>query len=292
MLPTFMLTMLPTFMLIGAEKCGTTSLYHYLRQHPSVFMCTPKEPEYFSGNGIRTREAYEALFAEAAGKKAVGEASVGYLHNTHAPARIKKALPDVRLFAVLRDPAERAYSHYNMLVSAGAVPNRPYLDVLTEARRTGNYRYTGLPTSRYADALQRYYDLFDGDHLRIYLYENYRRDPAGMMHSIFEYVGVNPDYRPDTARRHNETFAPRNDLLHRLIQGKSSVKAAARRVLPDPIRDRLARLLHRTNRAPVPPLEEEARRLIYGMLRDDIERTEELIDRNLSNWKPAADESS
>ncbi len=250
-----------------------------------MFMCPHKEPDFFNGTGRFTSQEYEALFDGARAGQAAGEASVGYLHSVQAPARIKKAIPHVRLLAVLRDPADRAFSHYNMMIAHGAVPNRPYLDVLREARRTGNYHNTGIPLSRYGEFLRRYFDVFDEEQLRIYRYEHYKRDPVKMVCSIFEYIGVNPAYLPDVTRRHNKTYRPRSNRLNRFVWGRSGAKAVAQAVLPSAARNTLSQLLQRANRSPVPPLAEEARAIIIEVLRDDIERTEALLGCDLADWK-------
>lgn len=278
--------MLPDFIIVGAPRCGTTSLYHYLRQHPDVFMSTPKEPEYFSGTGpVNTLPEYEALFGEADAYQAVGEASVCYLHSPQACTRIKETIPDARLIAILRDPAVRAYSHYNMMVAHGAIPNRPYLKVLEEARRQGDYDYTGIPTSRYAGPLQRYFDCFGKDQFRVYLHRDYKQDPRGTVRSIFDYIGVDSTYVPGTERRYNKTHLPKSDQVNRFIWGKSALKEAAKAVLPTAVRRKLSQFLHRANRSPVPPLSSEARALIIDVLRDGIERTEALLEYDLSDWK-------
>lgn len=120
---------LPTFLIIGSGRSGTTSLHAYLRQHPEVFMSEVKEPSFFSfmdggipsrGPGsewlrrtaVTTREAYEALFAASAGARAIGEASPAYLIDPAVPARIHALIPHVRLVAILRHPAERAHAAY------------------------------------------------------------------------------------------------------------------------------------------------------------------------------------
>jgi hypothetical protein len=110
---------LPNFLIVGAGRSGTTSLYEYLRQHPQVFMSRVKEPNYFAFEGeiphgpgaawlratsVRTREAYEALFAEAGSARAIGEASARYLRSEGAPERIHALLPDARLVGILRNP--------------------------------------------------------------------------------------------------------------------------------------------------------------------------------------------
>src|SRR5215218_4707583 len=121
---------MPNFLIIGAGKSGTTSLYHYLGQHPEVFMSPMKEPKFFCFEGERpnfrgpgddeeinrkcvtTIDAYRALFDGVACEKAVGEASSMYLYYPKAPERIDHHVAGVRLIAVLRNPVDRAYSSY------------------------------------------------------------------------------------------------------------------------------------------------------------------------------------
>src|SRR5262245_28683977 len=109
---------LPTFLIIGAGRSGTTSLYHYLRQHPEVFMSPVKEPIYFAlgpnlvftgpaadwvlDQAAKTREEYEALFAGVTNEKAIGEASPRYLASPDAAGRIRETIPEARLVAILR----------------------------------------------------------------------------------------------------------------------------------------------------------------------------------------------
>src|SRR5437868_623089 len=107
---------LPNFLIIGAAKAGTTSLHHYLRQHPDVYM-GPREPRYFAREGadaespvIRTRDVYEQLFDGVTTEHAIGEGSPQYLNHPIAPDEIAAELPDVKLIVSLRNPADRAYS--------------------------------------------------------------------------------------------------------------------------------------------------------------------------------------
>ena len=121
---------MPNFLVIGANKSGTSSLYEYLGQHPEVYMSPVKEPLYFSQSGkppignrpdlvlqrdaTRTLDEYLALFAGVTDEKAIGEASTSNLSNPRAPTCIREALPEAKLVAVLRHPAERAFSAYSM----------------------------------------------------------------------------------------------------------------------------------------------------------------------------------
>ena len=104
---------LPNFLLIGAPKCGTTSVYHYLRQHPHVFMSPVKEPHFFSWRElpsqvrerqstiVKTLEDYRALFDGVSHEAAIGEASTSYYHRTGAAQRIRDLLPDAKLMAMI-----------------------------------------------------------------------------------------------------------------------------------------------------------------------------------------------
>ena len=121
---------LPNFLLIGAAKSGTSSLYHYFRQHPQIYMSPNKEPSFFAyegkaiqltGPGDQDFHAkrivtdlidYQALFGDRTNQPAIGEASILYLYAPDAPARIHHYLPDVKLMAVLRNPVDRAFSSY------------------------------------------------------------------------------------------------------------------------------------------------------------------------------------
>src|SRR5215210_1250841 len=119
---------MPNFLIIGAEKSGTTALYHYLKQHPQVYMSPVKEPGFFSyeegqkpisagparftSERITDIEAYQRLFRGISDEKAVGEETPAYIANPEAPARIRRYIPDAKLIAILRDPTERAYSNY------------------------------------------------------------------------------------------------------------------------------------------------------------------------------------
>ncbi len=116
----------PNFLIIGALKAGTTSLFNYLMQHPQIYMSPVKEPKFFAlvgeyldpkkreilGKCVVDIEEYRALFDNVTTEKAIGEASAIYLSSRRAPGRIQHYILNVKLIAILRDPVERAYSHF------------------------------------------------------------------------------------------------------------------------------------------------------------------------------------
>ena len=290
---------LPTFLIIGAAKSGTTSLYRYLEQHPDVYMSPVKETLFFapdcwtpapdgSQRGIRTLEDYEALFAPAADCPARGEASPQYLFSREAPARIKALLPDARLIATLRNPAERAYSAFLHLVRDGIEPFTDFREALAaepERRASGAdplwlYQEVGL----YADQLTRYYEHFPAEQVRVYLYEDFARDPAGTTKDALRFIGVDDDgFRPDTTLRFNPGGLPRSRQLHRLIGVDSRLRAWALRRLPPAFGT--TPMVKAVNRNLVKPaMPADVRRELEASLRPSVERLQDLLQRDLSSW--------
>lgn len=117
---------LPDFVIIGAQKSGTTSLYHVLSQHPYVRPAARKELHYFSIFFHRGLDWYRSCFPspeQEAGRSTItGESSPYYLFHPHAPRRMAEALPQTRLIVLLRNPVDRAYSHYQMIANFGHEP--------------------------------------------------------------------------------------------------------------------------------------------------------------------------
>ena len=166
---------LPNFLLIGAMKAGTTSMYHYLRAHPQVYMPTFKAPEFFAGKALSTRgvDWYRKQFAGAGPEAvAIGEASnvyTKYPHYPGVPERIAELIPDVRLLYIVRDPVARIRSHYQTRVAEGA-EKLPLLEALAT-----NSIY--LDYSRYAMQIEQYLEHFPDEQLLVTTAEALRRRP-------------------------------------------------------------------------------------------------------------------
>jgi hypothetical protein len=294
---------LPNFFVIGAAKSGTTSLYHYLRQHPQIFMSPIKEPRFFALEGdpldwrgpgderyraksITTLDAYRALFEEVNGEPAVGEASVLYLDHPEAPDRIARRIPEARLIAVLRNPAEKAYSSYLFKCRDGD-EQLEFEDALrAEPQRIADgwywawrYRSRGF----YHGMLRRYFERFDRSQIRVYLYEDFSRDPGGLLADAFRFLEVDDGFRPDLKVHHNVSGRPRSPRLQRLLTRSHPVKEAAKSVIPEDWGHRVIARLQRPNLMR-PAMRPDTRADLLEAYRDDIGRLEELIDRDLSHW--------
>ena len=207
---------LPNFLIIGAAKSGTTSLYQYLRQHPEIFMSAVKETNWFAYEGqrescycVRTDEKYARLFDGVTAQRAVGEASPQYMKSAVAAERIAGRLPSVRLVAILRDPVERAYSGY--LHSLREAVERRSVD---EAMRPGS-RY--VDHGLYYQQLSRYFERFDLGRINVTLYDDLAADPSVVMRSLYAFLGVDEAFAVDVSTRHNAGAIPRLPILNWML---------------------------------------------------------------------------
>lgn len=307
----------PNFFLAGVPKAGTSSLYAYLQQHPHVYMCWPKEPTFFGGadllpdayrdrlvrgslrdrdgvqrhwRGLRVPgkrwliaewEDYLELFHDVRGEVAIGDASVDYFWLPSAAQAIHARVPDARLVFMLRDPAERLFSEY--LASLWRHP--PFqsfrAQFLEAADRADPWQGLKVHVGRYTAHLLRFWELFPRDQIRIHLYDDYRSNARAVLRDIFEFLGIDPDQPVDLSRRDNEPIVPRFPRLHALrrrIFGDTALTTW----LPEAGRRPLGRLYRRSRQAV--SMDSADRAIVVDYYRREIQRTAELIGRDLSAW--------
>ena len=273
---------LPNFLGIAAVKAGSTSIYRYLGEHPEIYVSPVKETNFFAYEGqrerrfrIRSWREYEAQFVGVAGEAAVGEFSPQYVNYPRAAARIAEALPDVRLLASLRSPADRAYSCW-----LGSVKNGLESEAAETAIRPGSlYVERGF----YRQKLEPFLALFPQERIRIVLFEDLARDAATVMAGIYEFLGVDARFVPDVSRRHNEGRVPRsrriNHAWHALRRLQPRTFQAPRFLVRWN-----ARLLESAS-TPAPPPDPTLRARLLELYRDEVDRMEELLGRDLDAWR-------
>jgi hypothetical protein len=279
----------PNFFVVGAPKAGTTSLYHYLRQHPDVFMSPVKEPQYYARDDASpfslSRDGYLALFAGAGAHSAIGEASPQYLHAAQAAGGIAADVPGARIVISLRDPVERAWSSYLQRLR-GARERR---DPAAALRRDSYY----VATSHYAEGVARYQARFGRERVHVLLFEELRAETLRTMRGIFAFLQVDAAFQPDLSQRYNPARVPRSRLLNQLLHAGVH---AARIVLPRRARGTgLAKLLQRPLLRPPPPMPAALRHAMRPWFHADVEATSALIGRDLSHWlapEPRPDDAS
>ncbi len=287
---------LPDFFIVGAAKSGTTTLYRWLDQHPEVYMASFKEPHWFSRvkpnprqlvSSVTSEEEYRKLFKDRRGELAVGEASPSYLWDSEAPYRIKEVVPEAKIIAILRHPVERAHSHYLMDVKEGN-QNRPFVEALIQDYRAQakgwgiSHLYVEL--GFYAEQVRRYLEAFGGKQVRVYLYEDLREDPRGLLESLLDFLEVDPDYAGSiqTDLRFNEYSIPRNRLAKSAVRSRR-VRLWVSRMMPGEAKAWARRCLLFKKEAK-PPIEVEAKQFLMELYRTDILKLEGLLERDLGHW--------
>ena len=288
---------MPNFFIVGAQKAGTTSLYHYLDQHPQVFMSPRKEPHFFEGMHQEFRRPgrrnapvsdpaeYQALFEGASGERAIGEASASYLYSPRAPGLINGSVPDARIIAVLRHPADRAYSNYLHCVQVGREPLGSFAEALqAEQSRMRDkwgplwyYKHKGF----YHAQVKRYFDTFGRGHVGVWLYEDLRNDPLGTLREVFRFLDIDERFVPDASMEYNPSGVPRVGRLYKGVRTLTARNPAlVERVLPARVRGYVKRRIL----VKPPPFPPEVRRQLTYSYKEDILRLQDLIGRDLSIW--------
>lgn len=297
----------PEFIILGAQKAGTTALYRYLRQHPDVFMPEVKEPGFFAfaddpldyrnaeGNPtsicsytVTDAEAYERLF-EDGNEKTTGEATTLYLHSEEAVSHIQRHVPHAKLVAVLRHPVDRAYSAYMHAVRKGQEPIDNFEKALdAEHRRIRDgwgfmWRYETL--SRYAGPVRRYLEAFDREQVRIYLFEEFVESPSAVVKDVYDFIGCDPGFEPNTDVQYNASGVPKRRWLEQFLGQQHTAKEILKPLMPESIRKRVAVWLRNRN-LEKPGLSSDARQRLTRRFEDDIYELQALLDRDLGHWLP------
>lgn len=304
------MSVLPNFMVIGAGKSGTTSVYEYLKQHPEVFMSEVKETNFFALEGkevkaqddskeqtehypwaINNRQAYDQLFEGVTNEKAIGEVSPMYLYNPDAPAKIKAVLPNVKLIAILRQPVERLYSRYMHLVRESREPSQDFSDALQ--KDTVWWRRNDLVTEGfYAQYLERYYALFPASQVKVFLYEDLKNNREQVMAEIFDFIGVDAAFTPETGTTYNQSGKIKNRKMDALIGQNSVLVKAASAVAPGLLRAvknssgirNVVNNLRAKNLEKVPLAASLKTRMTKEIYKNEIQHLQILLNRNLDHW--------
>ena len=297
---------LPNFLIIGAAKSGTTALYRYLKQHPDIFMSSRKEPHFFSytndtkltngpGDYIRTAVTdfaqYQMLFQKAKNEKAIGEASPTYIYVPGTAQKIQTTLPSVKIIAILRNPADRAFSAYMHLIRDGFETISDFeLALSKEQERIADnwgpiWHYT--KAGFYFEQLLPYYRLFEKQQLKIIIYDDFQQDPLKVMRNLFSFLDVDNSFTPDMSAKPNVSGIPKNKNLQKmmdfLFNQNNPIRDISRKVFSEDIRWRVTSGLRNKN-LNQPAIPYKLRKYLIEIFQDDIIRLQKLIDYDLSKW--------
>jgi hypothetical protein len=245
------LRVLPDFIIIGAQRAGTTSLYEYLTAHPCVAAAFIKEVHFFDNNYAHGLNWYRAFFPIALVRDFLrrggtgvpncrllsGEASPYYLCHPHAARRVRETLPGIKLIVLLRNPIDRAYSHYHHHVRLG-IETLAFEQAIAqeEARLSGEYEkmladehyysfnhqaYSYLARGRYAEQLERWFSYFPKEQILILKSEDFQQNIPRTMDAVFQFLELPPRHSSEYPtellfRKHHEaSYPPMSELLFR-----------------------------------------------------------------------------
>lgn len=291
--------MKPNFLIVGAAKCGTTSLYQYLSQHPDIFMPQWKEPSFFIGDPFKplnsvTKTAYDKLFKKVRHETAIGESSTGYLYDKAAPQLIKNALGHIKVIIMLRDPVAMSYSLYNHQFRKEGESLKTFenaLDAEESRRKNSSFKkscygwhanYYYYQRALYHRQVKRYLDIFDQNNVFIIIFEDLTDDPLGIAQKAFSFLGVDDAFVPRI-----EIHNPGGEILQipKFWRDSGLLLKSISFVFSKNVIKKIPHLLRTVGRKPPSPINPETVQKLRERFHDDICQLEKLIGRDLSAWK-------
>lgn len=272
----------PTFIVIGAAKCGTTSICDLLGAHPDVFMSSPKEPHHFSRLTTydKQRDWYESLFPDPGAYQAVGEGSTSYTHPHRIDfvvPRIRERLPECRLIYMVRHPVRRLESDWRMRRWEERAP----ASITDAVDKQASLITLGL----YWKHLQAYREAFPDDQLLVVFLEDFAEEPVSELHRAYEHIGVDPAFVPDdpeTPRYASADFR-RMGALAKWVRGVPGYDR-----LRDLVPDQVVRLARRTLTEDFDPSatwDPDVLETVRGYFRDDSRRLLQHCGKPEDYWR-------
>lgn len=299
---------MPNFLIIGAAKAGTTALYRYLKEHPQIYMSPLKETQFFvfvdeedltfNSNApflrkyeqIKDIESYRALFKKVSQEIAIGEVSPWYIYLPNIAGKIKRYIPDVKIIAMLRDPVERAYSNFlhsirddlePINVDFGRAMELESERILNNWSPRFHYKEKGL----YYEQIKRYFDLFEPEQIRVYIYEHFQEKPISVLQDIYSFLGVDDEFVPDNSKKYNDSRIPRNRVYNKIMLRANPADSIVASILPLKLRNKIKNKLININLSTQKPhLPVMVRKKFVEEYREDILKLQDLIQMDLSCW--------
>ena len=297
---------LPNFLIVGAAKCGTSSLHNYLNQHPDVFMPSyneqgmkVKEPRFLIKdlvkdrlhNGVWDLESYQALFNNVVNEKAIGESTVLYLYYyNEAIKNIKKYLgDDVKIIIMLRNPTDRAFSAYTHVSRSIKEPLSFEEALVIEKNRLENditltpmvmYKDMGL----YHDMVSAYIENFKNVH--VILHEDFQQNTKTVVMQTLAFLGILKSVGLDTDSKHNVGGKSwRFSFLKQFFMKDNFIKKGLRVTFSKALRKKFRVFLEYFVKENVKPINPETKKELISFFRNDVEKLEKLLNIDLKNWK-------
>ena len=301
---------LPDFMIVGAAKSGTTSLFHYLNQVPEICFSKVKEPNFFicddhplyfklvTGGPGRSvgcsLDEYLGYFSHCQENKILGEASTWYLYCyrqviDHLKRIYKDQIRNLSIIIILRNPVERAWSHYGMYQRNGIEPlsfeEAVHPETIRQRLKNGmNLGYDYLGFGRYSEQVEAYLNVFPK--VKILRFEKLVEEPKGLVEDILSFLEVDTRPEVETGKKFNSSGIPKSDfhaLIGRFLFQPNRIKQIFKMSLTSKMRSRIrwrmGQIIYRKSEMPV-----DSRRLLIEQYQADVHNLQQHVAGNLSNW--------
>ena len=281
------------FFIVGAPKAGTTSLYKYLNQHQDVVMSSVKEPNYFSNEELESQDLYYAsknitdekdyhsLFQANGEKKKLGEASVSYLFYPKVSKRIFTYNKDAKIIIILRNPVDRAYSHYKMDFRLGFV-KRDFEDLVLNNNQEGSLFYQQyIDLGLYHLQVKSYIDEFGSTNVCVMFYEDLKKDRATFVNNIFSFLNLKSNSNINFNLKYNKSKLPSNNFM-RYLYSISLVRKTASFLFNERLINFINKNFFRESNQEI---ESKVRHKLNQVFLNDIFMLEKLLNKDLSSWR-------
>ena len=304
----------PNFFIVGAPKCGTTSLHEYLQRHPDIYMPFYKEPHYFGSDLEGSRfmqfrnnpDKYFKLFRDVRAEKRIGESSPWYLVSKNAAKEIKAYDPNAKIIMILRNPVDMMYSMWSQFRYSGNEQIEIFEDALAAepARKQGKqirraaHCITGLfyrEMASYTEQVKRYFDTFGQDNIKVIIFDDFKSDTAGVYKDVLEYLDLDSSFKTNF-----DVVNPNKDVrvewLQKMIlstgfslmllKDRLTYLATTSRFVPYSYRTETVKgVIHAyTKYEKRSPLTPETRQSILSEFEPEIDNLGNLLHRDLSHW--------
>jgi hypothetical protein len=280
----------PNFFIIGGARSGTTSLYEYLKDTKGVFLPESKELNYFCTNInpkllltkiIDNKQEYLNFFKNVKDEKVIGDASPLYLWDPKSPKLIHDTIPHAKFITIIRNPVDRAYSHFLQSVTYGT-ESYPFSECIKKSLVSpSDYSGRIIEGGLYSEQIKRYFDIFSKNQVRVYFYEEFFKDPHYYMKDMLNFLGVNEELPESIGKIHNALVVPKGGITDKIIKS-NLIKNLGKKIIPKSSSMLVKNILF-TN-STKPQMELEDRKFLEKFYRDDIKKLETLLERNIP-WK-------
>lgn len=294
--------LLPNFLCIGAAKSGTTTLYEILKQHPDVFLSSFKEPHFFDDDERfkKGMQWYQrTYFSNTKKEKLVGEFTPTYLSSPCSAKRIKSSLGDeVKLIILLRNPVDRAYSHY-LHTKRDQYEELMFLNALEKegerlglAESNGDFlsklRYSYIEQGRYFNHINSYLQQFERSQIHVVIFEEFVKNPTEEIEKVLWFLGLE-NQSLNVKIQSNQASKPRLVALKNIMREGSTIAKVAKNLVPfNSARQKIRNYLHALNNKSIKKdlLAKEDRAACYqNYFLKEVQELEDLLSINLNIWK-------